>query len=47
MGGSITHREIQIGNGLIDAINLTLADENWKEIVFDSWIEEDLDDENN
>lgn len=47
VGDSITHRAIQIGNSLIDAVNLTLADENWMAIVFDSWIEEDLDDENN
>ena len=47
VGGSITHRAIQIGNGLIDAVNLTLADQNWRAIVFDYWIEEDLDDENN
>ena len=48
-GGSSTHRAIQIGNSLIDAVNLTLDDENWRAIVFDSWIEEeeDLDDENN
>ena len=47
VGDSITHRAIKIGNSLIDAVNLTLADENWMAIVFDSWIEEDLDDENN
>ena len=47
VGDANTHRAIQIGNSLIDAVNLTLADENWRAIVFDSWIEEDLDDENN
>lgn len=46
-GDANTHRAIKIGNSLIDAVNLTLADENWRAIVFDSWIEEDLDDENN
>ena len=48
-GDGSTHRAIQIGHSLIDAVNLTLADENWRAIVFDSWIEEeeDLDDENN
>ena len=47
VGDANTHRAIQIVNGLIDAVNLTLADENWRAIVFDSWIEEDLYDENN
>ena len=47
VGDANTHRAIQIGNSLIDEVNLTLADENWRAIVFDSWIEEDLDDENN
>ena len=47
VGDANMHRAIQIGNSLIDAVNLTLANENWRAIVFDSWIEEDLDDENN
>lgn len=45
VGDGSTHRAIQIGNSLIDAVNLTLADENWRAIVFDSWIEEDFNEE--
>lgn len=47
VGDANTHRKIQIGNSLIDAVNLTLADENWRAIVFDSWIEEDFNEGDN
>ena len=47
VGDSIKHRAIQIGNSLIDEVNLTLADENWRAIVFDSWIEENFNEGDN
>lgn len=42
-----TFKTVQICHSFIDAINLTLCDVRWHPIVFDTWIEEDLEEGNN
>lgn len=40
-------KTVQICHSFIDAVNLTLCDVRWHPIVFDTWIEEDLEEGNN